>query len=145
MITAEILQAKSTKTYCAQGRAHGNMQMRDPSTIIGFLTRETIAKHSREYNPDMLIMHGVTIFNDNSVCFAVDDSQYGYPIIQGCGFSGTTFTCDGPINFRVTSRPELPTGMIYTIDELLMIFYTHPKKLRFLETEEELLAYLNNR
>jgi hypothetical protein len=141
-ITAEILEAASTKgrlkEYWAGYRKLHNSdpeQRRHPDTVIGFLSKEKL--HEILTNPpdeNMLINAcGVALFDNDEVAFFADDGQYGYGVLprdlMSCLISN--------IRYRYGEGQRFSD-----VDAIIDTFF---KGKRFLNSEQELLDYLNGK
>lgn len=146
MYTKEDLESTSFKRQCEQREeaACKSGQIipdcwKKSSEIFGFLSKEKLNEVLKDKTPEMLLTSvGVAVFSDKTHCFFVDDVQWGNKLYEE-GFCSIAYGfCGFPL--RVKPREELPSGMITTAEELLMIFH---KDEVLLNSVEELLEYLN--
>ena len=107
---------------------------RDPDTIVGLpMSADEIEKLYKEDNKSaMLIQCGICLVDNKEVCFLTDDSSYGHAVLKGRGFVSCIFR-DG----MTTAHQRFDK-----VSDFLSA-YSHPYHPVFLESEEELLAYLN--
>lgn len=141
-ITAETLQENSSKGRTKQYREGYRARFgkdpelyRHPDTIIGFLSKEKL--HEILTNPpdeNMLINScGVALFDNDEVAFFTDDGQYGYGVLprslMSCLISN--------IRYRYGEGQRFGD-----VDEIINTFF---KGKRFLNSEQELLDYLNSK
>lgn len=86
---------------------------------------------------------GITIVDNDEVYFVTDDSTFAMSGCLNLPEGKRLIGCTYSMPMRVTPRESLPSGWVTTIDELFLIFYKD-ENLRRINSDEELLAYLNS-
>lgn len=148
MITLEDLEKTSLKHRLTIHRdgfkeKHGyyNYHIRNPDTVIGFLSIEKANEIVFGENPDMLGHHRLTMsayggLGDTRVTFLSDDCSYawsqeqGWPIFVSC-----------TVGIGVKSRPGIEGGIASCVEQLLYVYCIDEFVI---DTREELLAYIND-
>lgn len=140
LFTLEELQYNSSKAS-AQRYWDGYREMyrkdpeyrRHPDTIVGFLSKEKLHEMLVNPNPEMLLHAcGVALFDNDDVAFFTDDGQYGFGVLHGFG---PCLITNIPYRYGEGQR-------FGDVDEIINTFF---KGKRFLNSEQELLDYLNGK
>jgi hypothetical protein len=140
-ITAEQLQATSLKVSCqkvldyatAQGCVKELMQYRrHPDTCVStVMSVEEADRRWVDPTPSLLHDCGFVLWSNSKeeVNFLTDDAQYGWKVLKERGWYAATF-------FRRSTAYQ-------SFDSFREFLDHYDKGYRTLESEEELLAYLN--
>ncbi len=142
MITAEQLRASSCKVSCQLALDHAtengwledfNRVRRHPDTCVStVLSIEEADRLWLDRKPSLLHDMGICVWQNSTekVCFLTDDSQYGWQTLKERGWIAFSH------KHRGTAR-----GFFHSFKEFLDHY---DKGYRVIESEEELVAYLNN-
>jgi hypothetical protein len=139
MITSETLNYSETKEHLIlnQQQPTPNPVMRDPATCHGFRSLEQANEVLKE-QPRVRVWSNHHPWKEvKNPVFFFSGGFDNWKLLESRGFSG----CDHGLG-RVAPRPSLPDGFMRNAQDIVTVFYAN---VRHLDTEQELLDYLNGK